>query len=142
MLPHDFTEHRPEVCRQRQVASLVQLLRLETRPAAVNLAALHAAADHEQTTGVSVIGPSTSVLSRGPTELRHRENHDVCHAIAEVRHERKGGFCEVIQSLRELPGRAALIHVRVPAPYVGECDLNAYVGLDQLRDLAQPLAQG
>src|SRR5687767_10075858 len=95
MFPNDFPEHRPEVRRQRQVPSLVELFRLEPRPLAVHLSSLHRAADDEQAAGVTVVRATAAVLPGSATELRHREDHDVSHAVSEVGHERVDGLGEV-----------------------------------------------
>ena len=57
------------------------------------------------------------------------------------RRERGDRLGEVVESLRELAGRAALIDVRVPPAHVGERDLESDVALDELRDLLEALAE-
>src|SRR3989338_6295001 len=64
-------EERAEVGRHREVASLEELLAREPRPAAVDLPAAHAAAQHEHGGGVAVIGAAAAVLRHGAPELRH-----------------------------------------------------------------------
>ena len=135
-------EHRAEVRRQREVAPLVQLLGLEARPLAVHLAALHAAADHEQRAGVAVVR-ARRCRSAAPcgrtrdivriTTSSMRSPRSVTSAAIDAR--------EVVEPVRELPRRAALVHVRVPSADVRERDLQPDVRLDELRDLLQPLAE-
>ena len=110
-------------------------------PAAVDASAAHAAAENEHRRRVTVIGAAVSVLGDGPAELRHREDDDVRHLVAEVLGEGGERGAEVAEAQRELAALGALANVRVPALHVGEGDLEADVGLDELRDLAQRLAE-
>ena len=90
---------------------------------------------------MTVIGAAVAVLARRASELRHRQDHDVGHPVAEVGDERGDRPREIVEAIRELARRAALIHVRVPAADVGERDLEPDVRLDQLRDLPQALPE-
>src|SRR6185503_15608839 len=101
VLADDLREYRAEVSRQREIATLVELLGLEPRPSAEHALPVHVAADHEERRRVAVVRPAIAVLTRGATELRHREYHDVRHAIAEIAHERRDRLGEVVQSCRE-----------------------------------------
>ena len=138
---HDLREHRAEVGREREIASFVQLLRREARPLSVHLVPLHVTADHEQRARVTVVRSAVAILLRHAPELRHRHDDDVVHPVAEVGDERGDRLREVVEAVRELPGRAALIHVRVPAADIGERDLESDVRLDELRDLPQALPE-
>ena len=141
MADDDLAEDVAEVGRHRQVAAFVALLEREARPPAVDLAAAHAAADHHHRVAVPVIRAAVAVLAHRPPELRHRQDDGVRHAIAEVGDERRDAAREIVEPLGELALRRALVDVRVPAADVRERDLEADVGLRQLRDLLQRLAE-
>src|SRR4051812_28250610 len=72
VLRRNFGEDAAEIGRQRKVATLVQLLRLETRPPSVDLLAFHVAANHEERARVTVVRAAISVLPRRAAELGHR----------------------------------------------------------------------
>src|SRR5207237_1455503 len=123
---------------EREIAALVELLLLETRPLPVYFAATNVPANHEQRAGVTVIGAAIAVLAGHASKLGHRENHDVVHPVAEVSDQRRDRAGEIVETLGELAGGRSLIHVRVPAADVCERDLESDIRLDQLRDLQQP----
>src|SRR6185503_1931192 len=100
----DFREHRSEVRGQSEIAPLVQLLLLETRPLAVHSAATNVAADHEQRTSVTMVRSAVAVLARHPAKFRHRHDDDVVHAIAEVSDKSGNRSREIIEPLRQLAG--------------------------------------
>ena len=91
--------------------------------------------------GMPMVGATIPVLTRHSAELRHRQDDDVAHAIAEIGRERRHCTREVAEAVGELPGCAALVDVSVPAADVGERDLEADVGLDELRDLQETLSK-
>ena len=141
-VPHDdLAEDVAEVGRHREIAAFVALLDRQAGPAAVDLAAADAAADRHHRVAVSVIGAAVAVLPHRPSELRHRQHDGVGHAVAEVGDERGDAAREVVEARGELALRRALVDVRVPAADVRERDLEADVGLDELRDLLQRLAE-
>src|SRR5262245_44391353 len=141
VLERNLREYAAEVGREREVATFVELLLLQTWPFTVDLLALHVAADDEHRRRVTVVRPTIAILPRRAAELRHRENRDVRHAVAEVLHERADRFREIVEPRRQLARRAALIHVCVPSADVGERDLQTNIRFDELRDLTQMLAE-
>src|SRR6266849_2467793 len=130
-----------EVRRHSEVALLVELLAREPRPRARHPAAFDRAAQDEHGGRVTVVRPAIAVLSHGPPELRHRQDDDVGHAVAEIPVERGQTLGELHEPLRELPLLVALVGVRVPAAHVGKGDLEPHVGLDELGDLLQAVAE-
>src|SRR5581483_9049319 len=66
---HQLSQHVAKSGSQRQIALLVQLLRLQARPIAVYLSPAHIAAHHEHHVGMSMIGSAIAVLFHGPAEL-------------------------------------------------------------------------
>jgi hypothetical protein len=142
MLARDLREHGAKVRRQCQVASFVQLLWCEARPFSVHLVSLHVTADHEESTRVAMVRAAISILLRHAPELRHRHDDDVVHSIAKIRHERSDRLREIGETVGELAGRSALIHVRVPSADIRERDLQAEVRLHELRDLPETLPEG
>src|SRR5438128_2067433 len=104
MLRRNFAEYGTEVRREREIPALVQLLRLETRPLAVDLVTLHVSANHEQRARMTMVGAAVAVLPYRAAELRHRHDGDVAHAIAKVCHEGCDGLGKVIEAPCELAG--------------------------------------
>ena len=111
----DFAEHVAEIGRDREVAALVALSASRpghlpyTRPPRTP-----PPIDHHRV-AVAVVGAAIAVLVHRAPELRHRQDDDVGHAIAEVGDERRDAAAEVVEPRRELALRAALVDVRVPA---------------------------
>src|SRR6266853_2219731 len=141
MARRDLGEEVAEVGGDREVAALEELVPVEARPAAVDAAAANAAAEDEHRRRVTVVGAAVAVLRDGAAELRHRQRDDVRHPVAEILRERRERRAEVREAERELAALGALADMRVPALHVGEGDLEADVGLDELRDLTQRLAE-
>ena len=119
----------------------MKLLLSEPRPASVHLATANAAADHEHGRRVAVIRSAVAVFGHRPAELRHRQDGDVGHAIAEILRERGQRRRELAEPVGELASLVALAHVGVPAADVREGDLEPDVGANQLCDLAQRLPE-
>ena len=132
---HDLGEDRAEVGGEGEIAAFVKLFLLQARPFAVDAAAFDVAADDEKRAGMSVVGATIPVLAGHAAELGHRHYHDVVHPIAEIGDEGGDGAGEIVETLGELASRGALVDVGVPTSDVCEGDLEADVGLDQLRDL-------
>src|SRR5690349_4258270 len=137
-----LAEHRAEIRSEREITTFVQLLRLQSRPATEHLLAImHIAADYEQSGRVAVIGAAVAVLPSRAPEFRHRHDDDVRHPVAEIADESLDRLREVVETRCELACGAALVDVRIPAPNIRERDLETDVGLDQLRDLSEMLAE-
>ena len=134
-------EQRAKVGGDGQVAALEALLGREARPPAMDAAASHPAAEHQHRGRVTVIGSAVAVLGDGPAELRHRQHHHVAQSIAEVAREGGETAAQLAQAIGELALLAALADMRVPAVDVDEADLKSDVGADELRHLAQRLAE-
>ena len=77
----------------------------------------------------------------GAAELRHGENDDIPHPIAEVVIESSDAVAEIRQAIRKLAARVTLIRVRVPAAHIGEGDLHADVRFHQLCNLHERLPE-
>src|SRR5262245_39232688 len=142
MARRGLREERAEVGRDREVAALEELVRREPGPASVGAAAPHAAAEDEHGGPVAVIGAAIAVLGHGPAELGHRDHDDVRHLVAEILSEGRQRPAELTEPQRQLAALGTLADVGVPALHVGECDLEADVGLDELSDLPHGLAEG
>ena len=137
----NLREQVAEIGRHRDVASFEALRRIESRPPAQHLASIHRTAQHEHRRRVTVIGAAVAVLLDGAAELGHREHHDVTHALAQVLRERGERPAELGEPGRELAFARPLVDVRVPAGDIGEGDVQADVGLDELSDLQQRMAE-
>ena len=77
-----------------------------------------------------VVGAAVAIFGDRPPELAHRQDDDVVHAVAEIAGQRGDALAEVVEPLRELADRGALVHVRVPAAGLRERDFEADVRLD------------
>src|SRR5713101_2220413 len=90
---------------------------------------------------MSVIGPARAVLTNRTPELSHGEDHHVAHSIAEIAVQSCNALTEILEAIRKLPARVALIGMRIPTANVGESNLDPDVSLDQLRNLKQRVAE-
>src|SRR5262245_26800752 len=137
----NLREDVAEVRGDREVAAIVALLGCESRPFAVNASSAHVAADDQHGVPVPVIGAAVAVFLQRAPELRHGEDHGVGHAIAQVDHERGDAAREIVEAIAQLTLRRSLIDVSVPPADVRKRDLEAQVGLRELSDLFQRLAE-
>ncbi len=138
----DFAEDVAEIGGDGEVAILEELVGRERGPVAVDFAALDRAAHGEEAGAVAVIGAAIAVLVHGAAELAHGDDDDIGHAVAEVLMQRGQRLREAAEPGGELALGVALVGVGVPAVDLGEGDLHADVGLDQLRDLLEVAAEG
>ena len=84
MAPRHLGEESPEVGRHRQIATLVELVRIEPGQIPVHSPTLDAVAEHEHTGAVAVIGAARAVLAHGPAELGHGHHHDLILVGVEI----------------------------------------------------------
>src|SRR5687767_12994721 len=131
----DLTEHVAEVGGQRKVASFVELIALQTRPASVNFSTTHTVAHHKHRIRVTVVRTTISILSHRPAKLRHRQHNHGVHTLAQVLVKRRDSRAELLQQIRELTTRIALVHMRVPTTNFSKGNLQTNAGFDQLCDL-------
>src|SRR6202041_2873230 len=141
VLGHDFAEHAAVVGCHRQIASLVQLTIVHSRPARVHLSALDVAAHQQHAVGMTVIGAAVAVFMCRPAEFRHADEHDVSHAIAHILMERGDSLPQIAKQIRELSLHATLIDVVVPASAVKEGNFQTQVGLEEFGNLHEALAE-
>ena len=66
---HSLAQHLAKIRGDGEIATFIQLSVRESWPAAVDLAALHLAAQHKHRVGVAVIGAAGAVLARGAAKL-------------------------------------------------------------------------
>ena len=90
-----------------------------------------------------MIRAAISVFFRRAAKFRHRQDHHIVHAPAQVRVERGYGCAELLQQVAELPATIAFVNVRIPIQTgrVGESHFQADVSLDQLGNLQQRIAK-
>ena len=91
---------------------------------------------------MTVIGAAGAVLAGGATELAHGDEGDVFRFVAHIEPEGGDRVGELLQAVGELTGGGALIDVGVPATDVGEGRFDAEVGLQELSDLLERVAEG
>ena len=84
MAAEQFGQNAAEVGGDGEVAAFEQLLLFKTGPLAIDLAALHGAAEHHHHTAVAVVGTGVAVFGGGAAELGHSHQHDVLHPVAHV----------------------------------------------------------
>src|SRR5256714_10204562 len=90
---------------------------------------------------MAVVRATVAVLTRSAAKLRHRQNHYIIHALAEVCVKRSDGCAEVSQQIAELSLLIAFVDVRVPAADVREGDFQPDARFNQLRSLPQSIAE-
>src|SRR4029077_9254788 len=139
MLLNDLAEDAAKVGGDGEVAPLIKLAVVQTRPFRIDLATLDVATHHEHAVGVAVVGATVAVLVRGAAELRHAEEDDVRHLVAHVLMERGEALAEVAQQIRKLALHAAFVYVMVPAAAIEESDLEADVRFDELGNFHEAL---
>ena len=130
-----------EVGGHGEVAPLVELLAREARPRPDHAPTFDGAAEDEHGRGVAVIGAAIAVLAHGAAKFRHGQDYHLVHAIAEVPVQRGQALGELAEALGELSPLVALIGVGIPAPRVRESHLEPHVGLDELGDLLEAVAE-
>jgi hypothetical protein len=101
MSVHDLGKDRAEVGGDGEVSSFVALLRRESRPSAVDLSSAYRSADDHHRVAMPVIGSAVPVLHDRASELGHRQNHYVLHAIAEVAHERGQTASQIVEQIKK-----------------------------------------
>ena len=84
----------------------------EAGPLPVALSTLDRSSHEEHQVGMPVVGAAVAVLSRRATELRHRQDDDVLHAIAQILFERGEPLAEPSKQRRQ---PSLFIRVRVPS---------------------------
>ncbi len=141
MLSRYFAKDAAEIGRHGQIAVFIKLFGREAGPFAQHVATVDFVADGKEARRVAMIGAAVAVLPRGASEFAHRQNRDIGHAVAQIEVKRFESRSELIQAPRQLALRTALIDVRVPAAALGERDFDADIGLNELRDLLQRIAQ-
>ena len=90
---------------------------------------------------MAVIGAAVAVLVRGAAEFGHADEHYVAHAVAHVLMKRSDSLPKVAEQVRKLALHAAFVDVMIPAAAIEECDFQADVRLEQLRDFLEALAK-
>ena len=112
MLHHQFAEHVAEIGSELQIALLVELLLLQTRPLAVNFAAVNTAAEREHHVGVAMIGAARAIFARGAPELAHGDDANVRHAVTQVLIKRRQRASELTEQIGELTQQLAARRLR------------------------------
>src|SRR5215472_13466078 len=141
MANRDLGEELTEIRGHGEITPFVELLARKARPLPDYASALHGAAQDEHGRGMSVVGAPVAVLAHGAAELRHGQHHHVAHALPQIAIEGGQALGELGKTEGELPALIPLVRVGVPATHVGEGDLEADVGLDELGDLLQDVAE-
>lgn len=136
-----LAEHLTKVGGNGEIAALVELFGREAGPFAVDLTAADTSAKDEHDVGVAVIGAPGAVLARGAAELRHGNEDYAFGIVAHV--GPKGGetVAEFPQAIGELSILISLILMSIPPADIGEGGFHAKVGLEQLGDLFEAVAE-
>src|SRR5688500_4679441 len=85
-----------------------------------------------------MIRAAVAVLGGRTSELGHRDDDHLDHAVTEIGGERRQAAAELIQQVRE---QTYLLGMMVPSVEIDERDLDADVGLDEASELLQPPAE-
>src|ERR1700722_3396124 len=141
-VPRDgFADYLAKVGGEREVAAFVELRLIEPRPASVDFSAFHRTAENEHDVGVAVVGAAVSVFAHGAAKLRHADDDGIFAEIAKVGPEGRERLREFSKHVGELAFGCAFVDVMVPSTDVGESNLHAEIGLNQLSELAQTVAE-
>ena len=141
MPSQDFGKYISKIGGELEVAGFVELFGSESRPLSVDFAAFDRSAGNEEAACMAMIGTAGAVLTNGAAELRHRENDDVAHAIAEIVIEGSETIAEIFEAVRELAACGTLIGMGIPPADIREGHFETDIGFDQLGDLQQRLAE-
>src|SRR5712671_6395961 len=111
MVTDQLSEYGAIIGGDSQVALLEKLFGLQPWPLSVNLPAVDGPTENEHDAAVSVIGAVVSVFGCRASELRHRYQRNVLHAIAHVPRKCGQRISELIEQPRQL---ARLVAVVIP----------------------------
>ena len=136
-----FANYLAEVGGEGEVSALVELRLVQTGPSSVDFSALDWTSQNEHHVGVAVVGAAIAVFADGASEFGHSDDDGVFGKVAEIDPEGSDGLRKLAKNIGNLALRAAFVDVMVPASDIGEGDLHAEVGLDELRKLAQAVAE-
>src|SRR5436190_18538458 len=105
------------------------------------MTAADTAANDEHGVAMTVIRAAVAVFVHGAPELRHRQYHDVRHAIAEIADERRNAARQIVEPTGKLTLDRSLVDMSVPSAEIRECHLEADARFGQLRNLLQRLPE-
>src|SRR5215475_12095600 len=103
MTRDDLGEHVTEIGRYGKVASFEPMPVAKARPPSANAAA-DVASDYHHRVAVSMVGSAVAVFRGGASELGHRDNDGIGHAVAEVGRQRGKSARELVEARRDLAG--------------------------------------
>jgi len=138
---HGFADDLAKIRGESQVSAFVELRRIEAGPASVDFAALHRAAQNKHHVGMAVISAAIAVLA-----CRAADSDMVTTTVSSPRSPRSvqkaASDCEKSRSTLAIwPLGCSFVHVMIPATYVSKGHLHSEVCLDELRELAQAVAE-
>src|SRR5262249_20313160 len=90
---------------------------------------------------MAVVGATVTVFAGGASELGHRYYHRIFGEVAEIGPQGGDGLRKLASDVGDLALRAAFVRVMIPSADVGERDLHAEVGFDELRELLETFAE-
>src|SRR5271154_3536852 len=114
MRAEDRDQRRTKVSGDREVALLVELLRAQPRPLAVNPPAIDFTAGDPDDVAVAVIGAAVAVLAHGSPELRQDDDHRVAPCAPEPVGQSHQAFAERTEVVGKPSLTPALIDMGVP----------------------------
>src|ERR1700722_557200 len=127
-----FADYLAKVGGEGQIAAFVELGLVQTGPSSVDFSALDWTSQNEHHVGVAMVGAAIAVFADGASEFGHGDDDGVFAEVAEVGPEGSEGLRKLAKNIGNLALGAAFVDVMVPASDIGEGDLHAEVGLDEL----------
>ena len=130
MIPEQALEHGAQIGGGLEVALLVELGLLQSRPVRDHAAAPQCTAGEEGDGAGAVIGAVGAVDARGASELRDDGDHRLAPGFAHVALDRRQRTVERPEEVGKLTGGRALVDVCVPPDKADRPDTRA-VGLGE-----------
>src|SRR3954453_4083346 len=122
---------RAQIRRRRKIATLIELIRLQSRPIGDHAAAFDRAAGEKRHRAGAVIGVRRTVHARCSAEFRHDNDRRVLPNRTKYALELVECPVQSAKQLRKTTRRAALIGMRVPSVECERGDARTVVGGDQ-----------
>src|SRR5262245_35965544 len=138
MPAYQFTEHGAEIGGDLQIPSLEELFRFESRPRPIYLSTADRTSEHKHDIAMAVVRAVVAIFGGGPAKLRHRDDHDVFHAVSHIAGEGSQGTPELREELRQLP---ILVAVMIPSPDFRKGGFQTCIRFDESGDLSHSVTE-
>src|SRR5438067_12170666 len=90
---------------------------------------------------MAMVRTPIAILAGRTSKLRHCQNYNVVHSLAEIGIECGDPAAELLQQVSKLTARVAFVHVCIPTANIRESYFKSYACFDQLRNLQQRITK-